>query len=68
MADELVDIFKFAAVGGGEAKEEDVKDHVDPEEDGHDDEMMNYFDVMKDQFEANDTRIAMIGNVDSVSS
>jgi GTPase len=32
------------------------------------DEFISYFDIMKDEYESNDTRIAMIGNVDSGKS
>ncbi len=73
MSEDLIEIFKKSNLTATEEVEttevEDVRlkstnDGFDGEE-GHD---ANYEDIMTEEFEANDTRIAMIGNVDSGKS
>ena len=82
MSDELVNIFKFATedasrrVGDGDDASQGVDvdglkgeaggDVVDALDENAD--VIDYHDIMTDEFELNDTRIAMIGNVDSGKS
>ena len=62
MSDELVDIFKFASFKGGD----NVDDEIDAPLEGE--EAIDYHDIMTEEYELNDTRVAMIGNVDSGKS
>jgi GTPase len=62
MSDELVDIFKFASLKDDNsfAVEQDVAIEGD--------DAIDYHDIMTEEYELNDTRVAMIGNVDSGKS
>lgn len=62
MSDELIDIFKFASFNAEEGVDEE-NDKAVEEGDG-----IDYHDIMTEEYELNDTRIAMIGNVDSGKS
>ena len=62
MSDELVDIFKFASFNVEGAADEE-NDTVAEGGDG-----IDYHDIMTEEYELNDTRVAMIGNVDSGKS
>jgi polynucleotide 5'-kinase involved in rRNA processing len=63
MSDDLVDIFKFANL-----KESDTA--ITEETDANPDleNTIDYHDIMTEEYELNDTRVAMIGNVDSGKS
>jgi GTPase len=63
MSDDLVDIFKFANL-----KESD--NAIIEETDANPDleNTIDYHDIMTEEYELNDTRVAMIGNVDSGKS
>ena len=62
MSDELVDIFKFASFNV-EGVVDEENDSVAEGGDG-----IDYHDIMTEEYELNDTRVAMIGNVDSGKS
>ena len=62
MSDELVDIFKFASFNV-EGVVDEENDTVAEGGDG-----IDYHDIMTEEYELNDTRVAMIGNVDSGKS
>ena len=77
MSEELVDIFKYASLAnttadhlekvttdGGDTEGNDA----DPESAAGLDTVVDYHDIMTDEFELNDCRVAMIGNVDSGKS
>jgi GTPase len=61
MSDDLVDIFKYASFNDNDNsfEEDDTPGAV---------EDVDYHDIMTEEYEMNDTRIAMIGNVDSGKS
>lgn len=63
MSDELLDLFKFT---GLKDSDENCKDEIDAAVDEVD--AINYHDIMTEEYELNDTRVAMIGNVDSGKS
>ena len=68
MSDELVDIFKFASF-----KDEDDETAIETQDGaegtgGAVEEGIDYHDIMTEEYELNDTRVAMIGNVDSGKS
>eukprot|EP00596_Hydrurales_sp_CCMP1899_P010492 CAMPEP_0119037090 /NCGR_PEP_ID=MMETSP1177-20130426/5212_1 /TAXON_ID=2985 /ORGANISM="Ochromonas sp, Strain CCMP1899" /LENGTH=319 /DNA_ID=CAMNT_0006997851 /DNA_START=32 /DNA_END=990 /DNA_ORIENTATION=- len=64
MSEELVDIFKYASFN------DDADNSFENEEADHQAEGdgIDYHDIMTEEYELNDTRIAMIGNVDSGKS
>ena len=62
MSDELVDIFKFASL----KDENSFAEEQDVPIEGED--AIDYHDIMTEEYELNDTRVAMIGNVDSGKS
>ena len=63
MSDELLDLFKFT---GLKDVDENCKDEIDTAVDEAD--AISYHDIMTEEYELNDTRVAMIGNVDSGKS
>ncbi|CAM6032030.1 unnamed protein product [Sphagnum compactum] len=70
MSDELVELFKFSNLTSGVDADDDEKEVVKESnlEGNAVDEPISYNDIMREEFESNDTRIAMIGNVDSGKS
>lgn len=83
MSEELVDLFNFSANISTTEESEEVVSHnnnnhdslatttegeVNKPIDEEEDTIMAYHEIMKEEFEANDVRIAMIGNVDSGKS
>lgn len=64
MSEELVDIFKFASFNENPDNSFENED-ADHKVEG---EGIDYHDIMTEEYELNDTRIAMIGNVDSGKS
>ena len=63
MSDDLVDIFKFANL-----KESDSVITDENEANPDTETTIDYHDIMTEEYELNDTRVAMIGNVDSGKS
>lgn len=66
MSEELVDIFKLASLEKATNPDDGDMEGMLPEE-GFD-TVVDYRDIMTEEYEMNDTRIAMIGNVDSGKS
>jgi small GTP-binding protein len=76
MSDDIVELFQ--ATNFGEPDDGNLGDKARihggdetkkaPEDEEEDDGPISYHDVMREEFETNDTRIAMIGNVDSGKS
>jgi GTPase len=64
MAEDIVDIFKMVRLSESSIAPMEVEEPVK----GPGEEIIDYHDIMTEEFEANDTRIAMIGNVDSGKS
>ena len=63
MSDDLVDIFKFANLKDSDSGIADENEtNLDTET------TIDYHDIMTEEYELNDTRVAMIGNVDSGKS
>ena len=67
MCDELVDIFKFASLAPP-SLDLSIDGGLKEDLDGEDKGTIDYHDIMTEEYEMNDTRIAMIGNVDSGKS
>ena len=63
MSEELLDLFKFSGLTD---TDENFRDEIDATVDELD--AINYNDIMTEEYELNDTRVAMIGNVDSGKS
>jgi polynucleotide 5'-kinase involved in rRNA processing len=74
MSEELVQLFKMSSLSTNEGfpteHQDDNRRLVMTDVAGDDEkaETINYEDIMTEEFENNDTRIAMIGNVDSGKS
>lgn len=65
MSEDLVQLFTLSSLVGENAEEKlEGKGSAQPEED----EPLAYHEIMREEYESNDTRIAMIGNVDSGKS
>ena len=62
MSDDLVDIFKFASLKEDSGFTEEQDTAIEGED------AIDYHDIMTEEYELNDTRVAMIGNVDSGKS
>ena len=63
MSDDLVDIFKFANLKESDSVITD-ENEINPDTET----TIDYHDIMTEEYELNDTRVAMIGNVDSGKS
>lgn len=63
MSDDLVDIFKFANLKESDSGITD-ENEINPDTET----TIDYHDIMTEEYELNDTRVAMIGNVDSGKS
>lgn len=67
MSDEIIKLFESTKIDEKAKKEEEAVKGAATEE-FENDETMDYHEIMTEEYETNDTRIAMIGNVDSGKS
>jgi polynucleotide 5'-kinase involved in rRNA processing len=72
MSDDLVELFKLQNITiSASVNDEEQGGNNGPKIHGSqekDENTINYNDIMREEYEVNDTRIAMIGNVDSGKS
>jgi polynucleotide 5'-kinase involved in rRNA processing len=77
MSEDLIELFKYANISPNEGEIENKQiitkkpEIADVKTEQHKDEFeepIQYQDIMKEEFENSDVRIAMIGNVDSGKS